>query len=132
MTIDLNAVEELIEMISLLVLGVISSVVVAVIVLCWETVQIGVFAKAVPKVTVQVLEALEPVVTRPMPFEPLIEGLVPHVVALTVSIVVLVETMPPLKVAMPPTIKAFAWVSVVPEIESVEDPFSPLPAEAFQ
>lgn len=117
-------------MTSLLVLGVTSSVVVAVTLLCWETTQIGVLANAVPNVTVQVLEAVAPVVTRPMPFEPRMEGDPAH--AVTVSIVVLVETIALLKVVMPLTTKAFACVTVVPEIDSGEDPTKAEPFEAFQ
>ena len=53
--------------------------------------QTGLLANATPKVIVQVEEALFPVVTRPMPFEPVMEGLVPH--ADTASREVLVETI---------------------------------------
>lgn len=57
--------------------------------------QIGAFAKAVPKVIVQVLDALLPNVTRPMPFAPTTLGEVAHT---ETESTVPVETMGALKV----------------------------------
>lgn len=68
----------------------------------------GLFLKANPKVTVQVLDALFPVVAAPLPLPPTIVGLVPH--APIVSALVLVALRFPLKVELAEIV---TFVSVV-------------------
>jgi hypothetical protein len=57
-----------------------------------DTVHTGLFLKATPKVTVQVLEALDPVVNLPIPFDPVLVAAVPQVLTLTTSRTVEVDT----------------------------------------
>ena len=109
------ALDEPSEIMSVLIDGVMRSVEVSTPEVSVLMVQIGLLINAVPKVMVQVLDALLPVVTRPMPFAPVILGDVPHTVAPTVSTVP-VETIELLKVWTAVQLFAFPTAAKVVQV----------------